>query len=110
FIRSASDDEISKNFSRKFGEGGVREYYYNLLKIIHEEREDFGPHEFLTWADQQESDRIDEANSFVLSLSELLTNHVIDTLKAIHGTHPLASGDPAFWEVGIESRRVKDNA
>lgn len=110
FIRSASDDEISKNFSRKFGEGGVREYYYNLLKIIHEEREDFGPHEFLTWVDQQESDRIDEANSFVLSLSELLTNHVIDTLKAIHGTHPLASGDPAFWEVGIESRRVKDNA
>lgn len=110
FVRSESDDEIAKRFSRKFGEGGVKEYLYNLLQIIHLEREDFGPEEFINWVQQQESDRVDDANNFVLILSELLTNHVIDTLKAVHGTRLLPSGDPAFWEVGVESRRVKDNA
>lgn len=110
FVAEATDEEISKKFSRKFGEGGVKEYLYNLFELIHADREDFGPDEFLNWIQQKESDRVDEANSFILNLSELLTNHVVDTLKAVYGVKLLPSGDPAFWEVGIESRRVKDNA
>lgn len=110
YIASASDGEIRKNYSRKFGEGGVKEYLYHLFGIIHEERPDFGSEEFLTWASQQESDKVGEANSFVMELSELMTNCVVDILKKVHGTKILASGDPAFWEIGIESRRVKENA
>lgn len=30
FIRDASDEDFAERFSRKFGEGGVREYFYNL--------------------------------------------------------------------------------
>lgn len=110
FISEATDEELSRRFARKFGEGGVKEYYYNLLKIIHEKRSNFGPEDFLKWVDQQESERVDEANTFILELSEALTNCVIDTLKAVHGVHQLPSGDSAFWEIGVESRRVKDNA
>ncbi|WP_158515729.1 DGQHR domain-containing protein [Pararhizobium polonicum] len=107
---SADDDAISQKFSRKFGEGGVKEYLYHLLKVIHDVHPDFGPQEFITWISQRESARVDEANAFVMNLSERLTNYVIETLKSIHGTHILPSGDAAFWEVGVESRRVKDNA
>ncbi len=30
--------------------------------------------------------------------------------EKVHGTHLMSSGDPAYWELGIESRRAKDNA
>lgn len=110
YFSSVTDDTIAQRFSRKFGEGGVKEYLYHLLKVIHDERPDFGPQEFVTWISQRESARIDEANSFVMSLAERLTNYVIETLKSVHGTHILPSGDAAFWEIGVESRRVKDNA
>jgi hypothetical protein len=33
FIKNASDAEIYGEFSRKFGEGGVRDYIFNLCKI-----------------------------------------------------------------------------
>ena len=46
----------------------------------------------------------------MMKLSELMTNHVVATLKQIHGTRSMESGEPAYWELGIESRRVKDNA
>lgn len=110
FVNAASDEEIAKRFSRKFGEGGLKEYLYNLFNLVHEGRTDFGPTEFLNWVAQSESDRVEDANRLVMLLSERLTNYVIDTLKAVHGVKTLPSGDPAFWEIGIESRRVKDNA
>ena len=110
FIGSASDDLIRSIFSRKFGEGGVREYTYSLLKLIHDERENFGSEEFLRWVSQSESEKIDEANQFLMKLSEKLTNYVIQTLKKVHGTHRLESGEQAFWEIGVESERVLKNA
>ena len=110
FIGSASDDLIRSIFSRKFGEGGVREYTYSLLKLIHDERENFGSEEFLRWVSQSESEKIDKANQFLMKLSEKLTNYVIQTLKKVHGTHRLESGEQAFWEIGVESERVLKNA
>lgn len=110
YLRKASDDDVKAKFSRKFGEGGVKEYLYNLFKILHEAREDFGPEEFLKWVSQQESERVDEANRLVMQLSEKMHNCVIENLKAIHGTKRMRSGDEAFWEVGIESRKIKESA
>lgn len=78
--------------------------------MIHEEREDFGPEEFIKWVSQQESEKVEEANRLVMQLSEKMTDYVVETLKAVHGTKRMPSGDEAFWEVGIESRRVKENA
>jgi hypothetical protein len=110
YVRNSSDEEIRLKFSRKFGEGGVKEYLFNLFKILHEERSDFGSEEFLRWVTLQESERIDEANRLVMQLSEKMTNCVIENLKAIHGIKRMRSGDEAFWEIGIESKKIKENA
>ncbi len=110
YLGSASDDEIRKRFSRKFGEGGVKEYTYELLKILAEANPDFGPEEFQRWVQQTDSERIDEVNQFLMKLAERLTDYVIDTLKKVHGTHRLASDEQAFWEIGVESERIRRNA
>jgi len=110
YFGSASDDEIRKRFSRTFGEGGVKEYTYELLKILAEANPDFGPEEFQRWVQQTDSERIDEVNQFLMKLAERLTDYVIDTLKKVHGTHRLASDEQAFWEIGVESERIRRNA
>ena len=74
YLGGASDDEIRKRFSRKFGEGGVKEYTYELLKILAEANPDFGPEEFQRWVEQTDSERIDEINQFLMKLAERLTN------------------------------------
>jgi abortive infection bacteriophage resistance protein len=80
------------------------------LKVLSETNSDFGPEEFQRWVEQTDSERIDEVNQFLMKLSERLTNHVIDTLKKVHGTHRLASDEQAFWEIGVESERIRRNA
>lgn len=110
YLGGASDDEIRKRFSRKFGEGGVKEYTYELLKVLTEANPDFGPEEFQRWVQQTDSERIDEVNSFLMKLAERLTDYVIDTLKKVHGTHRLPSDEQAFWEIGVESDRIRRNA
>ena len=109
YIRDASDEEIRSKFSRKFGEGGVKEYVYNLMQILQKEVPDFGPEDFHRWIEQSESDKIDEVNQFLLKLSEQLTDYVIDTLKEVHGIQQLDSGEPAYWELGVQSSRIRKN-
>jgi len=110
FISDASDDAIREKFSRKFGEGGVKEYSYHLMHILSLAHSDFGTEEFQRWVEQSTSDKIDEVNQFLMKLAENLTNYVIDTLKKVHGTHRLASDEQAFWEIGVESDRIRSNA
>ncbi|WP_297105916.1 DGQHR domain-containing protein [uncultured Devosia sp.] len=110
FIRDASDEVIREKFSRKFGEGGVKEYAYHLMRILTDTHSDFGTEEFLRWVEQSNSDKIDEVNQFLMKLSERMTDYVIDTLKQVHGTHRLASDEQAFWEIGVESERIRRNA
>ena len=110
FIRNASDDDIRIRFSRKFGEGGVKEYAYHLMQLLTEAYSDFGTEEFQRWVEQSTSEKIDEVNHFLMKLAERLTDYVIDTLKKVHGTHRLASGEEAFWEIGVESERIRRNA
>jgi len=110
FVRDATDEQIKEAFSRKFGEGGVKEYTYFLFRLVRNNRSDFGSEEFVRWIEQSESDRIRAANNSLLTLSENLTNFVIKTLKAIHGTQRLPSGEQAFWEIGIQSLPVRKKA
>jgi len=46
FISSTSDKQIESKFSRKFGEGGVSEYFYNLCEILQKKHKEFGSQEF----------------------------------------------------------------
>ena len=101
---------MKDKFSRKFGEGGVKEYTYHLMTLLKEKHSDFGTEEFQRWVEQSNSQRIDEVNQFLMKLAERLTDYVIDTLKNVHGTHRLPSDEPAFWELGVQSERIRKNA
>ncbi len=110
FIKVATDDEVRAKFSRKFGEGGVKEYGYHLMQLLADRHNDFGTEEFRRWVEQSNSEKIDEVNQFLMKLAERLTDYVIGTLKKIHGTHRLPSDEQAFWEIGVESERIRRNA
>lgn len=110
YLKNATDAEIKEKFSRRFGEGGVRDYTFYLFRVINEIHSDFGSEDFLRWVEQTDSERIDEVAQFLLHFVERLHDFVIDTLKKVHGTHRLESGEQAFWELGVKDRRVRDNA
>lgn len=110
FLGSAADGEIKERFSRRFGEGGVRDYTFHLFRILNEQHSDFGSEDFLRWVEQTDSEKIDEVAQFLLHFVERLHNFVVDTLKKVHGIHRLESGEQAFWELGVKDRRVRDNA
>ena len=110
FLREAAEDEIRAKFSRRFGEGGVKEYGYYLMQVLSVENPGFGAEEFRRWVEQSTSERIDEVNGFLMKLGERLTDYVINTLKNVHGTFRLESDEQAFWELGVESERIRKNA
>jgi DGQHR domain-containing protein len=109
FVKTASDKKVEELFSRKFGEGGVKEYRYNLINIIHSDNASFAPEEFTRWKEQGESKEIEDMNSFILSLAERFTDFTIQTLRDVHGTHMMPSGEPAYFELGVESPKVREN-
>lgn len=110
YIKIATDEDIHSKFSRKFGEGGVKEYFYCLMEILTEKYSDFGTDDFQRWIKQKRSEEIDEVNQFLMKFAERLTDYVIDTLKSVHGTHRLESDEQAFWENGVSSERIRRNA
>lgn len=109
-VSSATDEQIRDDFSRKFGEGGVKEYFFRLCELIHEKEKEFGSSEFKANMEQQQSSRALEVRNFTLTFAEKLTDFVIEQLKVIHGEVRLESGEYAYWDLGIEKETVKDNA
>lgn len=110
FITESSDEKISEAFSRKFGEGGVKEYLYKMCELIVPTYSDFGSDEFREYLERKDDDRVSEADHLIINLTNHINNYAISILKKVHGTHQMSSGDAAYWELGIESRRAKDNA
>jgi DGQHR domain-containing protein len=110
YVRDAKDEQISASFSRKFGEGGVKEYLFNMCELVKVKYDDFGSDEFKEYLERKDDDRVSEADHLIINLTNDITNHVISVLKKIHGTHHMSSGDSAYWELGIESRSAKEKA
>ncbi len=110
YIRKANDSDISNSFSRKFGEGGVKEYLFKMCEIIKGGFDDFGSEEFKNYIDKRDDERVSEADQFIINLTNDITNYVIDVLKKVHGTHRMKSGELAYWEIGIENKNVKEKA
>lgn len=110
FVRDASDEAVRVKFSRKFGEGGVKEYLFHLCELVQQATSDFGSDEFKLYLERRASDEIDEANGFVLKLSEKMLDCVVKVLKGKYGTHQMPSGESAYWELGVQSQRVLKNA
>lgn len=109
-VRKDTDGVIKEKFSRRFGEGGVTQYLYNLCEEILKEYDDFGSEEFRKYIEQKESSRVEEANQFTIDVYQHLMDNVIQTLKSKYGTHILESGEVAYWELGIQNRNVKERA
>lgn len=110
YIKKSDDNEIANSFARKFGEGGVKEYFYKMCEIVAQEFDDFGSDEFKGFLVQRDDERVAEADQFIINLTNDITNYVIAVLKKIHGTRRMPSGDQAYWDLGIESRSSKEKA
>ena len=110
FISSASLSQLEPKFSRKFGEGGMTEYYYELCDLVSTKHKEFGSEEFRQYVTRQK-DAIDgKTKKDVLELVETIMNVTVDVLKANYGADELPSGEKAYWELGIENSKIKEEA
>lgn len=110
YLTSASDKQIEAKFSRKFGEGGVTEYFYNLCEIIQKKHKEFGGVDFKKFKARQADARVQQTSNDVNDLQHYISKAVIETLKKIHGVHELPSGEKAYWDLGIENLDIKQAA
>jgi DNA sulfur modification protein DndB len=110
FLASASDKQIEANFARKFGEGGVREYFYNLCEIVQKKHRNFGGEDFKKYKAHAADARVQQADEDIGDLQGSISKVVIETLKKIHGTHELPSGEKAYWDTGIQNVEIKQGA
>jgi DNA sulfur modification protein DndB len=110
FFRSASQHQIEQKFARMFGEGGVVKYLFNLFELLLSKHPGFGPKEFHDYRAKQTDARSAQASRDVLDLQDHIMRAVVETLKKVHGTQELNSGEKAYWELGIENLDIKQNA
>jgi hypothetical protein len=110
FVAKASDAEMRDKFSRKFGEGGVKDYFENLCELICNQVSDFGSEDLQKRLALRGDKRITQANSDLIDLNRAFHDFVISKLKTIHGTQELKSGHKAYWENGVESQKAKSEA
>ncbi|HXC39547.1 MAG TPA: DGQHR domain-containing protein [Burkholderiales bacterium] len=110
FIETAPDEDIYDKFSRKFGEGGVREYGDNLTELVLGKFPDFGSEEFKSRLAKRSDDRAKQTDQDVIQLHKDITDYVFKVLKRQFGTAIGKSGQMAYWEKGVESPKIKQDA
>lgn len=110
FIRDATDEDIYDMFSRKFGEGGVRDYADNLSELVLPKFPAFGSEDFRNRLAKRNDQRVEQTNKEVIRLSKDITDYVFKVLKAHYGTGEGKSGQKAYWDIGIENPKLKQEA
>lgn len=110
FICDAEDADIHDKFSRKFGEGGVREYADNLAELVLGKYKDFGSDDFKVRLAKRSDDRVRQTHEDVIQLSNDISDYVFKVLKERYGTSKGKSGQELFWEQGVESPKIKSDA
>ncbi len=112
FIRDAPDEKIYEMFSRKFGEGGVKDYFYALCEIVasNPKYPDFGSAEFKQYRAEKSDSRYGAANTDVMALARSITDYVYEKLVNVYGNKRIEGRDEAYWEIGIESGKAKSDA
>ena len=110
FIKDAPDDDVQETFGRKFGEGGVKDYFYNLCELIASVEEGFGSDEFKEHMTAKNDERYETANIGVNRLAKRIADHVYETLVRVYGTKRSAGGEEAYWEQGITNAKAKTEA
>jgi DNA sulfur modification protein DndB len=110
FVRNATPAQIEAKFARMFGEGGVVKYQFNLFELLLTKHPGFGSKEFHDFRAKQTDARSAQASRDTLDMQEHIMRAVIETLKKVHGTQELPSGEKAYWDLGIENIDIKQGA
>lgn len=110
YLSVAEDADIYEKFSRRFGEGGVVEYFDHLCTIIHSKQNDFGSAEFLSRLAKRKDERVTQTHQDIIKLNQDLSDYTTAVLKRAYGSGEEESGEKAWWEQGIESQKAKENA
>ncbi|HOS46436.1 MAG TPA: DGQHR domain-containing protein [Paludibacter sp.] len=110
FICNADDADVYDKFSRKFGEGGVREYADRLCEMVLEQYPDFGSEDFRLRLAKRSDERVKQMDQDIIQLSKDITDYVFKVLKDKYGTSEGRSGEKAFWAAGVESPKIKQEA
>ena len=110
YFKTAEDADIYEKFSRKFGEGGVIEYFDHLCSIIHAANPGFGSEEFLARLSKRNDQRVTQTHQDIIQLTQDVSDYVVQKLKDVYGTDEEESGEKAWWEQGIDSQKAKQTA
>lgn len=107
YFETASDVDIKTRFSRKFGEGGVRDYFENLAELVTSAAPDFGSEDLRKGLALKKDKRRAEADTDVIALSKDLLDTVTTILKATYGENISPGGEKDYWRLGVESKKIK---
>lgn len=110
YLSVAEDSDIYDKFSRRFGEGGVIEYFDHLCATIHNKIPEFGSKDFLDRLAKRKDERVNQTHQDIIKLNQDISDYIIASLKEKYGTSDDESGEKAWWEQGIESQKAKENA
>lgn len=110
FVKTATDAQMSAKFSKKFGEGGVTEYRYNLCELLVQVHPEFETEGFAAYRARQTDSRIKKIADDVLDLQRVILDATIKVLKSAHGVADQPSGEKAYWEQGIHNLEIKQQA
>jgi len=110
WLKKASDEEIAEKFARKYGEGGVKEYFFGLCDLVSVQSPDFGSEEYRQYKSRSSDERIAQAKLDVSDMTSLISTVVIETLKSLYGTDETNSGEKKYWELGIADSNIKESA
>lgn len=111
-LADAPDERIYELFSRKFGEGGVKDYFYALCDCVSADTrfKDFGSAEYKQYKSERSDSRYGSANTDVMTLSRAISDYVFEKLVEVYGDQRADGRDEAYWEIGIESAKAKSDA
>lgn len=110
WLDKASDEEVAARFSRKYGEGGVKEYFFALCDIISSAHSDFGNEEYLQYKARATDERVAQAKLDVSDMTSLIFTVVVEKLKDLYGIDETPSGEKKYWELGIIDSNIKEAA
>lgn len=111
-LKTAPDERIYELFSRKFGEGGVKDYFYALCDTVASDARfsDFGSAEYKQYKAEKSDSRYGVANTGVMDLSRAISDYVFERLVEIYGDQRKDGRDEAYWEFGVENAKAKGDA
>lgn len=107
FLRKATDEQMQEQFGRKFGEGGVKDYFYNLCEILSAKFKHFGSAEFKEYLAAKSDSRYGAAHADVNKLAKDITDYVYDKLVETYGIERTHGGEEAYMELGVQSAKAK---